>query len=116
MEDGLASQTNVYISIEQLVISDVNILANKTVHEIEIHKDQEKEEFKVLQLKDNIFPRELSPLEELFDFSDFAKKPKMEPTRTNIEKCNIGSEQNPKIIKTIKIIVHHSKTHVYISI
>ena len=69
---------------------------------MENQKDLEKEEFEILQLKDNTIPRGLVPLEELFDFNDVAKKPKLEPTRTNIEECNIGTEQNPKIIKISK--------------
>ena len=43
----------------------------------------------ILQLKDNIFPRGLVPLEELFDFDDVAKKPKIEPTEKDVEYCNI---------------------------
>ena len=31
-----------------------------------------------------------------------AKKPKMEPNGKNIEECNIGTEQKPKIIKLSK--------------
>ena len=46
--------------------------------------------------------RGLVPLEELFDFNDVAKKPKIEPPGTYIEECNIGTEQNPKIIKLSK--------------
>ena len=34
----------------------------------------------------------LVPLEELFDFNDVAKKPKMEPVETEVEECNIGSK------------------------
>ena len=64
-----------------------------------MHEDPEKEEFEVLQFKDNIIPRGLVPLEELFDFNYVARKLKMEPTKANIEECNIGSEHDPKIIK-----------------
>ena len=42
------------------------------------------------------------PLEDMSDFNVVAKKPKMEPTGTNIEECNIGTEKNPKIIKLSK--------------
>jgi hypothetical protein len=38
----------------------------------------------ILQLKDNIFHRGLVPLEELFDFDDVAKKPKIVPTRKEV--------------------------------
>ena len=32
----------------------------------------------ILQLKNNVLPRGLVPLEDLFDFNDVAKKPKIE--------------------------------------
>jgi hypothetical protein len=35
----------------------------------------------LLQLKNNILPTSLVPLEELFDFDDVAKKPKIEKTK-----------------------------------
>ena len=53
-------------------------------------------------MKDNIFPRGLVPLEELFDFDDVAKKPKIEPTGKEVEGCNIGTEKEPKMIKLSK--------------
>jgi hypothetical protein len=31
-------------------------------------------------------------LEELFDFDDVAKKPKIEPTGKDVEDCNIGTD------------------------
>ena len=102
LEDELDSQTDLHISINHPAVSDEKISVNKTVQKTEIHKDTKKEEFKVLQLKDNVLPRVLAPLEELFDFNDFSRKPKMEPTGTNIEQCNIGSDKNPKVIKLSK--------------
>lgn len=66
--------------------------------------DQEKQETKSLQLKDNVFPTGLVPLEDLFDFNYVAKKPKIEPTRVGVKECNIGTEQEPKIIKLSKSI------------
>ena len=96
-EDSLA---NVQNNVEKQIVvfyvnTNVNILANKTIHSTKNKKDLENEEFEVIQLKGNTMPRGLVPLEELFDFNDVAKKPKMEPTRTNIEECNIGTQQNP---------------------
>lgn len=44
-------------------------------------------------------PRGLVPLEDLLDFNDVARKPKIESTEENIEECNLGSEQGPKMIK-----------------
>ena len=63
-----------------------------------------------LQLKDNIFPRGLVPLEELFDFDDVAKKPQIEPTGKEVEDCNIGTEKEPKMIKLTFFFTSSSKT------
>lgn len=89
-----------YVSVDKhLDDLDVNISVNKDVHKLELHEiDPEKEEFELLQLKDNVIPRVLAPLEELFYFNDVEKNPKIEPIGVDIEECNIGSEQNPKMI------------------
>jgi hypothetical protein len=42
-----------------------------------------------LKLRDNILPRGLIPLEELFDFDDEAKNPKIEPIGKEVEDYNI---------------------------
>jgi hypothetical protein len=55
-----------------------------------------------LQLKDNILPRGLVPLEELSDFNDVAKNTKIEPTGKDVEECNIGIDEEPKMIKLSK--------------
>ena len=65
-------------------------------------KQIQKKEIEILQLKDNILPRGLVPLEELFDFNDVAKKPKIEPTGAYVEECNTCSEKYPKMIKLSK--------------
>ena len=49
-------------------------------------------------------PKGLAPLEELFDFNDVAKKPKLEPVETEVEECNIGSELKPMMIKLSKTL------------
>ena len=77
----------------------------------EVDKDQEESE--ILQLKDNVFPRGLAPLEELFDFNDVAKKPKIEPTGANVEECNIRTEEKLKIVKLSKSLPSTEK-HKYI--
>ena len=51
----------------------------------------------------------LVPLEELFDFNDVAKKPKLEPIETEVQECNIGNEQKPKMIKLSKTLLAHIK-------
>ena len=39
----------------------------------------------------------------------FPKKPKLEPIETEVEECNIGSEQKPKMIKLSKTLPTHIK-------
>ena len=43
-----------------------------------------------------------SCLVNLFDFNDVAKKPKIEHTGDEFEDCNIGTEQEPKMVKLSK--------------
>ena len=44
----------------------------------------------------------LTPLEDLFDFNDIPKKPKMEPLKADIEDYNIGTEEKQKMVKLSK--------------
>ena len=69
----------------------------------------DQKDLEVLQCKDDTIPRGLTPLEELFDFNDVAKKPKMEPTETNVEEHNIGSLTKPKMIKLSSTLPTHIK-------
>lgn len=50
----------------------------------------------VLQLKNNIIPKGLIPLGELFDQDDVACKPTLQPTEKGVEEVNIGTTANPK--------------------
>lgn len=59
-------------------------------------------ESKVINLKDNHFPKGLTHLEDLFNFNDIPKKPKMEPLKADIEDYNIGTEEKPKMVKLSK--------------
>jgi hypothetical protein len=59
----------------------------------------------VLQLKSNVLPRGLVPLEDLFDFNDVAKKPKIEAHGQEVEDCNIGTEEKPRIVKLSKSLL-----------
>jgi len=61
-----------------------------------------EEETEVINLKDNHLPKGLTPLEDLFDSNDIPKKPKMEPLKADIEEYNLGTEDNPKMIKLSK--------------
>ena len=58
----------------------------------------------VLQLKENVIPKGLIPLEELFDQDDVAWKPSLVPTEKGVEDVNIGSTENPKTVKLSKAL------------
>ena len=76
--------------------SDIDNLEKVEIDEI---IDDESD---ILNLKDNFLPKGLTPLEDLFDSNDVARKPKMEPLRSDIEECNIGTQLKPKMIKLSK--------------
>ena len=85
-----------YIDLTKFTKSDVDNLERIEIDEII------SEETKVINLKDNFLPKGLPPLEYLLDSNDVPRKPKMEPFRSDIEECNIGTNENPKLIKLSK--------------
>ena len=69
----------------------------------------------VLQLKNNILPKGLIPLEELFDQDDVARKPTLQPTEKCVEEVNIGTATNLKMVKLSKALPQKVKAK-YISL
>lgn len=60
-------------------------------------------------MKDNVFPRGLVPLEELFEFNDVAKNAKIKHVGAEVEDYNIGNDKNPKIVKLSKYLPPNEK-------
>jgi len=58
----------------------------------------------VLQLKNNVIPKGLIPLEELFDQDDVAHKPTLQPIEKGVEEVNVGTTANPKLVKLSKAL------------
>jgi ribonuclease HI len=56
----------------------------------------------IVQLKSNIIPKGLVPLENLFDNNDVARSPKITVNEGDVEDCNIETPEDPKIIKLSK--------------
>ena len=54
---------------------------------------------KVLQLKGNIIPRGLVPLDRLFDKNDVPLQPSKVVEENQVEDLNLGIETDPKIVK-----------------
>jgi hypothetical protein len=49
-----------------------------------------------MQLKNNIIPKILVPLEKLFDKNDVARSPKINANDGDVEDCNIGTQEDPR--------------------
>ena len=58
----------------------------------------------ILQLKNNVIPKGLIPLEELFDQDDLARKPTLQPTEKGVEEVNIGIAATLKMVKLSKAL------------
>ena len=63
----------------------------------------------ILQLKDNIIPRGLIPLEEIFDQDDVVRKPTLTPTEKGVEDMNIGTKNKPKMVMLSKTLSLEAK-------
>jgi hypothetical protein len=57
----------------------------------------------IIQLKNNIIPKALVPLENMFDENDVAKNPKITAREEDVEYCNIEIEENLKMVKLSKM-------------
>ncbi len=87
---------------------------------IDVENDDGKDDVQinqmdVLQLKNNIIPKGLIPLEELFDQDDVAHKSTLQPTEKGVEEVNVGTAANPKIVKLSKALPQRIKAK-YISL
>lgn len=76
---------------------------------IDIYYDTDELKIKVnqmeiLQLKDNIIPKGLIPLEELFDQDDVARKTSLVPIDKSVEDVNLGTTKKPEFVKLSKTL------------
>jgi hypothetical protein len=55
-----------------------------------------------VQLKNNIIPKGLVLLEKIFDENDVARNPKIIENDEDVKDCDIGTQENPRIIKFSK--------------
>jgi ribonuclease HI len=83
---------------------------NDSVNSVDLGELGDDElETDILHLKSNVLPRGLVPLEDLFDFNDVAKKPKIEASGQEVEYCNIGTEEKPRMVKLSKSLPPEQK-------
>ena len=50
-------------------------------------------------MKSNHIPREINPIKNIFNQNYVARDPKMKATYDAVEEKNIGTEENPRIIR-----------------
>jgi hypothetical protein len=83
--------TNIDLEQDEEVVNKF-VFENGSVNTIDAEEINEKDaDSDILELKNNVLPRGLVPLEDLFDFNDVAKKPKIEASGKEVEDCNIGT-------------------------
>jgi hypothetical protein len=63
----------------------------------------------IVEMKTNHIPRGLVPLERLFDNNDVYKGNSMKNQEEEVTECNIGTTENPNIIKLSKALVAEQK-------
>jgi hypothetical protein len=64
----------------------------------------------MLVLKNNQIPKGLIPLERLFDQNDIPLKSTLQPQPEEVEDCDIGTKDNPKLVKISKYLPPKTKS------
>jgi hypothetical protein len=65
---------------------------------------------RILVLKKNQRPRGLIPLERLFEKDDIPLKSTLRPHPEEVEDCDIGTKEEPKIVKLFKYLPSQVKS------
>lgn len=74
-----------------------------------INLKQSLGEKNIIQLKDNVLPKGLVPLERLFDSNDFVVNSKKIHQEGEMEDCNLGTHQEPNMVRLSKGVVKYYK-------
>jgi hypothetical protein len=69
----------------------------------------------IVELKTNHIPRGLVPLERLFDSHDVSREDAIKNQEEEVMNCNIGTVENPKIVKLSKALPPEQKDR-YVSL
>jgi hypothetical protein len=64
----------------------------------------------IIQLPSNHIPKGLIPLEILFDGNDVAVKGRVSGDNVDIAECNIGTPEEPKMVKLSKSLTEEQRT------
>jgi hypothetical protein len=63
----------------------------------------------MLVLKNNQIPKGLIPLERIFDQNDMPLKSTSQPQTEEVEDCDIGTKEEPRIVKLSKYLSLETK-------
>jgi hypothetical protein len=61
-------------------------------------------EQRVIQMKTHFMSKGLVPLERLFNANDVPLNPSMNPRLSEVNGCNLGIEENPKLVNISKTL------------
>ena len=67
-----------------------------------------------MELKGNFIPKGLVPLERLFSKDDTLIKPTLQTTEENVMEYNIGSENQPQMIKLSKLLSDDERKNIWV--
>jgi hypothetical protein len=95
-------QVNIFLTMSQE-------FENCVIDEEEVADESKEDPFinnivyhEIIQLKNNCTPKGLVPLQKLFYSNDVAKSPGVKPSHEEVEDVNIGTNQEPKLVKISK--------------
>jgi hypothetical protein len=63
----------------------------------------------MLLLKNNQIPKGLIPLERFFDQDDIPLNSTLRPQLEEVEDCNVGTDEDPKMVKISKYLLAQIK-------
>jgi hypothetical protein len=114
IEDFLQCKNNFECTNIDLENEDENVkrsdFENDSVNSVDSGElGNDEMETDILRLKSNVLSRGLVPLEDLFDFNDVAKKPKIKASGQEVEDCNIETEEKPRMVKLSKSLPPEKK-------
>jgi hypothetical protein len=88
----------------------ISYFENDSVNSVDSGESGDDEmENDIFHSKSNVLPRGLVPFEDLLDFNDVAKKSKIEASGQEVEDCNIGTEEKPRMVKLSKSLSPEKK-------
>ena len=64
----------------------------------------------MLVLKNNQIPKGLIPLERLFNQDDIPLRSTLQPQPEEVEDCDIGTKENPRLVKLSKYLSPETKS------